>query len=203
MAKFEHLSVWLHLAEDDVPVLAGVIERLAAVHGTAVCPPHVTIVGGFDDQVNESVARCGQLAQMMSATEIVLRDIAVGRSLHRSIYLVVEPNPQLQRAFDAGVRLWKLGDEPPFEPHLSVQYSELPIEQKRHLAATVDLPLPMTVRGDRIALWCTDMSDLKRWRMIKDFPLSARTRSAPPRSRPAADRGHRTGRPDAAPTPHR
>jgi hypothetical protein len=79
----------------------------------------------------------------------------------------------LRRVHDTAVRVLALADEPRFEPHLSLQYSQLPVADKLELAARLPLELPRTVRFDRLSLWQTPGSDASKWRLIAGCRLAA------------------------------
>lgn len=171
MSGSEHVSVWLHPRPDVAAVLDSQIRRLAAEYDSVIFPAHLTVLGGMDLELDDALARFHSLAGQLEPVEVEFVSIQCEDVLHRSVYLVAMPTEQLRAAFDLGVEVWDQAGRHEFAPHLSLQYSTIPLEQKRELAAKVDLPLPMRVPFSSVSLWRTQMSDLRRWRCLSEAAL--------------------------------
>jgi hypothetical protein len=89
------------------------------------------------------------------------------------LYLAAAPDQPLRRIAEQAARTFGMSHPPAFEPHVSLQYSELPVADKVRLAARVELLLPLAVRFDRLSLWHTAGSDATRWRVVAECPLAA------------------------------
>jgi 2'-5' RNA ligase superfamily len=167
----QRLSLWLQPAQAEAAELDAVIERLAGVHDTAAFPAHLTLLQALDDEADAAVAHLDELAQLVGPLEIRFDQTRCESPWHRSLYLAAVPDPALWRAFDIAVHAFEVAGKPGFEPHLSLQYSQLPVADKLRLAATLSMELPMTVRFDRLSLWHTTGSDASRWRVLADRRL--------------------------------
>lgn len=173
------LSLWLQPEQAAAAELDAVIARLAGVHGTAVFPAHLTVLGDVQREVDAAVASLDQVAQSLNPLEIRFGETRCEPPWHRSLYLAAVPAPALRQAFEVAVRSFDPPGRPPFEPHLSLQYSELPVADKLRLVANLSMELPITVRFDRLSLWHTPGSDAGRWRQLAERRLSNGRRKTP------------------------
>jgi hypothetical protein len=171
------LSLWLQPEQAAAAELDAVIARLAAVHGTAVFAAHLSLLGALEQDADAAVAALGQLAQRLQPLEVRFAETRCEPAWHRSLYLAAVPEPALRQAFEIAVQAFEPPGKPAFEPHLSLQYSELPVADKLRLAASLSMELPRTVRFDRVALWYTPGSDAGRWRLLADRQLPGGRRS--------------------------
>lgn len=177
----QQLSLWLQPEQAAAAHLDAVIERLAAVHGTAAFPAHLTVLGALEQEVDVAIAHLDELAPLVDRLDVRFAETRCELPWHRSLYLAAVPEPALRRAFELAVQAFEVPGKPGFEPHLSLQYSELPVADKLRLAATLSIELPMTVRFDRLSLWHTAGSDAGRWRLLADrrLPTGRSSRRTP------------------------
>ncbi len=170
------LSLWLQPEPVGAAELAALIGRLAAVHDTAEFAAHVTMLGAVRAEVGSALRTLGALADRLTAFYVAFEELACQLPRHRSVYLRAAPNPELAVAYEACVRAFG-ADQPAFEPHLSLQYSHLPLADKQRLAGGVGLPLPVRFRFDRLSLWHTGAADARRWRQLGARPLAGEVRT--------------------------
>jgi hypothetical protein len=168
------ISLWLRPEQAAAAELDAVIARLAAVHRTAVFPAHLTLLGPVEQEVDAAVTGLEQVAQRLDPLDVRFHQTRCEHDWHRSLYLAALPEPALRHAFEVTVQAFQPPGKPGFEPHLSLQYSELPVADKLRLAAGLSMELPMSVRFDRLSLWHTAGSDAGRWRLLADRRLLSR-----------------------------
>ena len=167
------LSLWLQPEQAAAAELDAVIARLAAVHHTAVFPAHLTLLPVLEQEPEAAVGDLEQVAQLLDPVDVRFDQTRCEHAWHRSLYLAAVADPTLRRAFEDAARVFGLPAKPAFDPHVSLQYSELPVADKLRLAADLSLELPITVRFDRVSLWHTPSSDAGRWRQLADCRLPA------------------------------
>jgi hypothetical protein len=165
------LSLWLQPEQAAADRLDALIARLAAVHGTAAFAGHLTVLPELAAEPDEARAGLTRLADALEPVRVRFGATRCERPWHRSVYLAAVPGPDLRQVFEAAVRTFEVPGSPGFEPHLSLQYSQLPVADKFRLAAAAGLELPLTVRFDRLSLWHTPGSDAGRWRLVADRRL--------------------------------
>lgn len=165
------LSLWLQPELAAADRLDALIARLAAVHDTAAFACHLTVLAEFAAEPEEALTGLARLADALEPVQVRFGETRCERPWHRSVYLAAVPGPPLRQLFEAAVRTFEVPGSPSFEPHLSLQYSQLPVADKFRLAAAAGLELPLTVGFDRLALWHTAGSDARRWRLVADRRL--------------------------------
>ncbi len=166
------LSVWLQPERQAAAELGAVIARLAAVHGTAVFPAHLTLLGPLEQEVRAAVTGLGRVADSLSTLRVEFDEVRCEPAWQRSLYLAAVATVALRQAAQAAAEALRSPGQSDFMPHLSLQYSELPLADKRGLASSVAVEFPISVRFDRLSLWHIDGSDTRRWRLLATRSLS-------------------------------
>jgi hypothetical protein len=167
------LSLWLQPEQAAAAEWDAVIAGLAAARSTAVFPAHLTLLGVLLQDADAAVASLQELAHLLGPLTVRFDQTRCEQLWRRSLYLAAVPDPALRRAFECAVRIFGPSGKPGFDPHLSLQYSELPVADKLRLASSLSLELPVTVRFDRVSLWQTPGTDAGRWRSLADVRLPA------------------------------
>ncbi|MDQ1744244.1 MAG: hypothetical protein QOE23_2583 [Pseudonocardiales bacterium] len=166
------LSLWLQPEPPAADRLDALIARLAAVHATAAFVSHLTVLADLGRQPDDDVlAGLTRLAESLEPVRVSFGETRCEHPWHRSLYLAAVPGPALRQVFQTARRTFEVPGDPVFEPHLSLQYSQLPVADKFRLAAGAGLRLPLTVRFDRISLWQTAGPDARRWRLVAERRL--------------------------------
>jgi 2'-5' RNA ligase len=145
--------------------LAAVISGLAAEHEAPVFEPHVTLT---DPVESDELSVLSVLQPMLSGRapiEVTLSEFGHEQVFFRSLYLSVEPSEPLTALNDAARQGWEQ-ILPPYRPHLSLLYADLPADGKDAIAGGLDLDLPMTIRLDAVELWADDDKGVASWRRI-------------------------------------
>ncbi|HEX8092740.1 MAG TPA: hypothetical protein VF542_02845, partial [Jatrophihabitans sp.] len=112
------VSLWLQPEQAAAAELDAVIERLAAVHGTAVFPAHLTVLGAIDQEAEAAAGNLEQVAQLLDPLEARFVATRCELAWHRSLYLAAVPEPALRRAFELAVQAFEVPGKPGFDPHL-------------------------------------------------------------------------------------
>ena len=152
--------------------LAGAIGRLAAEPGGPVFAPHVTLVDAFEADAAAVARGLEALLAGVPPFEVRLADFGHEPAFFRSLYLRAEPSDRLAGLHDAGERLWGLVGRPPYRPHVSLLYSDLPEDRKPALIGALGLDLPVTVRIDAAELWTDFRDPVAGWRRVARVPLA-------------------------------
>jgi len=168
------ISLWLQPEPAAVAELDALIGRLAGVHGTAPFPAHLTLLNPLQRDDRLAAAALAELAAAVRPVAVRFDQTRCEAPWHRSLYLAAVPSAALRRIVEQAARTFAAPAPAPFEPHLSLQYSDLSVAEKLRLAAGVELPLPLEVRFDRLSVWQTPGSDARRWRQVAEQSLPDR-----------------------------
>lgn len=175
----DRMSLWLQPEPAAAAELDAAIARLAGVHGTAPFPAHLTLLDPLQLEARVAAAALAELASTSGPVTVRFDRTRCEAPWHRSLYLAAVPDVALRRIAEQAARTFAAPGTAPFEPHLSLQYSELTVAEKLRLADRVELPLPLEVRFDRLSVWQTPGSDPRRWRQVAEQPLAGRPRGRP------------------------
>jgi 2'-5' RNA ligase len=151
--------------------LTDAIGRLAGEHATPVFAPHVTLVDAFDGPEAEVARGLERLVAGVAPFEVSLAEFGHEAAYFRSLYLRAEPSARLTALHEAGERAWAL-DLPPYRPHLSLLYSDLPQDRKPAVIGALGMALPVTIRIDAAELWTDFRQDVARWHRVARVELS-------------------------------
>jgi 2'-5' RNA ligase len=166
------LSLWLQPEQAAADRLDALIARLAGVHDTAAFASHLTVLADLERAPDEEVLTgLDQLAKSLEPVQVSFGETRCEPPWHRSLYLAAVPGRTLRQVFETARRTFEVSGAAAFEPHLSLQYSQLPVAEKFRLAADAGVHLPLSVRFDRLSLWHTSGSDARRWRPVADRRL--------------------------------
>ena len=158
------LMTWFVPAAGPVrDLLAATIGRLAAEHGAPAFPPHVTMAGMFDADEDAAASTLAGLLTGVRPFPVTFPSVGHEPTYFRSLYLRAEPSPQLTSLHQAARLAWA-PDLPPYQPHLSLLYSDFSEQRKRAIIAAIDLPLPLTIAMDAVELWADDQRGTQGWR---------------------------------------
>jgi 2'-5' RNA ligase len=167
------LSLWLQPEQAAADRLDALIARLAGVHDTATFASHLTVLADLEREPDDDVLTgLSQLAESLEPVRVSFGETRCEHPWRRSLYLAAVPGRALRQVFESALRTFEVPGAPAFEPHLSLQYSQLPVADKIRLAGDAGLQLPLTVRFDRLSLWHTSGSDAGRWRPIASRDLA-------------------------------
>lgn len=148
-------SLWLTFDEASTghTQLQRVITSLAdTVEDAPEFEPHLTLVGGCDGERATLIQTVDTLSDSTSALALDISDIQCSTTTHQCIFCLVEPSLPLLRLRRQAMRA--LGRAASmYVPHVSLIYSDLPLDQRRAMAGAIDpAVIPNQVRATAIEL---------------------------------------------------
>jgi 2'-5' RNA ligase len=129
--------------------------------------PHVTLLAGLPGPAASVIARAREV--MAGAKTFPVRFVGpeVGDRYFRSLYLRVEPSPELLALHGAARDAFGRSEEAPFFPHLSLLYGPPPplavIEEVRPA-------VPGGFETRSVDVYSTE-GEVERWRRVRRFRL--------------------------------
>lgn len=169
-AKARGVSLWLVPVDEARETLSRLIEDLAARLGTPAFAPHVTLVTGVTRPADEVVRRAGELALALEPLSLPLRGPESRDEAFRCLYLPVGETLKLLATHALARSALRVGDERPYEPHLSLVYGTLPPGQKQQLRAELASLVPSRVEFAALEVVRTE-GVVADWRTLAVFPI--------------------------------
>jgi 2'-5' RNA ligase len=160
-------SLWIVPEGEVRRRLAARIAELARRFAGPVFEPHVTLLAGRPGPAASVIARAGEGMRMSNTFPVRFIGPELGDSYFRSLYLRVEPSPELLVLHDAVRDAFGRTEEAPFFPHLSLRYGAPPppavIEEVR-------LGVPDGFEARTVDLYSTE-GEVERWHRVRRFRL--------------------------------
>ncbi len=160
-------SLWIVPEGEVRGRLAALIAEFARRFGRPVFDPHVTLLAGVPGAAEDVVVRAEAVARASKAFPLRFAGPEAGDSFFRSLYLRVEPGPELLALHRTARDAFGRDDEPPFFPHLSLMYGAPPppavVEEVRALA-------PDGFEARTLDVYATE-GQVERWHRLRRLQL--------------------------------
>ncbi len=164
------VSLWLVPVDEAREKLSRLIEDLAARLGTAAFASHVTLVTGVTRPADDVVRRAGELALALEPLSLPLRGPESRDEAFRCLYLPVGETLKLLATHALARSALRVGDEQPYEPHLSLVYGTVPPERKAPLLVELASLVPSRVECATLEVVRTEGA-VADWRTLAVFPF--------------------------------
>ena len=167
-------SLWLAPDESTAAYrqLEAAITNLANAHDDApVFEPHITVVGGINDEPDLLREMMRTLGSHRAPIEVTFESVRWSTTRHQCVFLLVEPTLELFE-LHAFARDAVNATNDAYHPHLSLLYSDMDLKRRREVAQSIDtasLPSRMTCRT--LKLVETARSE-PEWQTIASVSLS-------------------------------
>ncbi|GAX73218.1 hypothetical protein CEUSTIGMA_g671.t1 [Chlamydomonas eustigma] len=181
----ESYSLWVMPKGKTAEILRKEIKTLSAAYPPAPdFEPHVTLLPDIKIPGQDVIAKAKELASALQPYYVSFQNISRGSVYFQCVYLLCVKNEGTIHAGDVARKVYSM-DTPPYMPHLSLLYSDIPAES-RDLAAgqahkrlygegsNYDTLLAETgFTVDSIAVWYTPIEDKSTasWRKIAVVPI--------------------------------
>jgi 2'-5' RNA ligase len=168
MSRFEH-SFWLLPAEPLSTRLRGVVAELAAKYDTAPFEPHVTLYCGLsDDRTTSAVLE--RVAAQFRPMNLAFEKLDRTEEYTKTLFVQFEESSAARELSETIRSLCAQPSDYGLNPHLSLIYGALQVEEKLEIMRSLDLP-EGDYRFDRIAaieteIPLTQADQIRRWRLV-------------------------------------
>lgn len=171
----EFTSLWLLAAQEDESTLTGIVDVLAARHGTPRFHPHLTLLGDIPrapDNMGDIARAIARTAPPFSAP---VRDVVSGEAFFRSFYALFDVNRELAALRAAAEKEVAPAGES-FMPHVSLLYGAVQEPDKSNSIGEIRSRLAgLPIRFDRLAI-TNSANDvpISEWQVLEVVPLGGR-----------------------------
>jgi len=160
-------SLWIVPEGEVRGRLAALIAEFARRFGGPVFDPHVTLLAGRPGPAASVIARAEDVMRVSNTFAVRFIGPELGDSYFRSLYLHVEPSPELLALHGAARDAFGRTEEPPFFPHLSLLYGAPPppVVMEEVRAST-----PNGFEARTVDVYSTE-GEVERWHRVRRFRL--------------------------------
>ncbi len=170
MNDAKHFSIWLMPTGAVGEELAERIDRLSREFSSPLFPPHVTLIGGLNDDTETLRIRTARLAAELQPFPVRLGAIDDLDEFYRALFVRVNKTPSLLEANARARVLFRREDEPEYMPHLSLLYGDFSHAVKAQIIARLDSMLDVSFDATCLYLFST-LGQTRDWYSVGEFAL--------------------------------
>jgi 2'-5' RNA ligase len=135
--KPSRYSIWLPPTGEVRHRLAGTIFDLSREYAAPTFEPHVTLAGGIVGSAREVASKMTDLARRIPPFTVRLTKVDFLDEYFRCLFVRVATTHPIMKANKVARAVFSLEKQPPFMPHLSLLYADLPSGVKERIVASV------------------------------------------------------------------
>ncbi len=164
-------SLWLMPAGEVVRKLEDIIGNLAGRYGSPKFPPHITLLGAVECNMEKALEVSGGLSKRIGRIALELDGIGMTDSYFRSLFIKVKGSAELDEAFGYSLSAFGIS-RPKLMPHISLLYAELHAEEKERMVSELEKYglSGKPCSADTLALYNTQ-GGAEDWRKVREFRL--------------------------------
>ncbi len=170
MSDAKHYSIWLRPTGTVGEELAREIEQLSREFAAPLFPPHVTLIGGLNDDEDTLRARTRELAAQLQPFPVQLGAVDYLNEFHRALFVRVLKTAAVEHAHARARALFGRLDDPEYMPHLSLLYGDFPSGVKTEIIARLGPTLDRCFQVTRLDLYST-LGPTRDWYPLGEFAL--------------------------------
>jgi 2'-5' RNA ligase len=172
-------ALWLMPQGATAQRYGALIGELSRRHGRPVFEPHVTLLGRLQGSIEEIERNTARLATQLKPFTLRLERPDHGMDFHRCVFVRAAPSPAMNNAYRRACQLLPHRPGPPYIPHLSLLYGDVPFLQRR---VTVDeLKARCAGEFEVLNLYLYDCEgEPEQWRCVREYALLGQNSNASP-----------------------
>ncbi len=174
MMKAGSYALWLMPERKLSHRLRDLILHLSRRYSTPLFPPHVTLLGRLEGEESEMQSKALTLASCLDPMTLQLSAVDGWNEFFRSLFVRVDCSQSLLEAHRKALEVFGIRDEPPFVPHLSLIYSNLPSSIKREIIGEIGSKLQLRFMANQLHLFSTS-GDPSWWQPVCAYPFGMPT----------------------------
>jgi 2'-5' RNA ligase len=165
-------SLWIPIEGDIESTLYIQIKVLSKKYSTPLFHPHLTILGGIDDDENSVLKKVRQIAENTRQFPLELSNVSISTTYFQCVFVRVKATAELLDLRIRSEEVFKK-DVGMYMPHISLIYSEADMKAREKIASEIKLPkTSFTASGLSIIEFDIENIDPSAWDVVRNFELS-------------------------------
>lgn len=145
-------SIWLMFSKDYEIELQLIIDSLSKEFKSFTFKPHLTLIPGFEDKDN-LLKKFADFVEGLSLFELMIKDVKYSNEFYKSLFFEVEKSEILINLFSKACKTFNFNTTQfDFSPHISLLYTNSPLESKKTTALKFQNLIPKKILVDKISL---------------------------------------------------
>ena len=167
-ASPKQLAFWLRPAAREREFFQDLIERLAFQLDAPVFEPHLTLFGGVANR--DRTLQLFRKFSIPTRCELEIEGVRFSERYTQTLFVRFHLSDKLSELRRALAEALELKPEDNFEPHLSLLYKEMPLQEKEELAKGITIPFQSVsfegLKGIAHPPVIATRTDVEAWREI-------------------------------------
>ncbi len=161
-------AIWLTFSKNDREYLKKIIDEISEKYHAPKFEPHITVYGLVDSEMSlidniakEVTLNCNSF--LVKKSEILQSD-----ELWKTVYIELKMNSQLELIHKNLKKHFKKISKYEFNPHISLIYKILPIEEKIKIINELDIKNEFIINNLVVQKF---FPDIEKWKIVKEYNL--------------------------------
>ncbi len=161
-------AIWLTFSKNDRDYLKKIMDELAEKHHAPKFEPHITVYGLVESEMSliESIAKEATLN--CNSFLVEKSEILQSEELWKTVYVELKMNNQLELIYKNLKRHFEKIVKYEFNPHISLIYKILPIEEKIKIINELDIKNEFMVNKLVVQEF---FPEVEKWKIVKEYNL--------------------------------
>ncbi len=161
-------AIWLTFSKNDREYLNKIINELSEKYHAPKFEPHITVYGLVDSEMSliESIAKEATLNHNSFLVE--KSEILQSEKLWKTVYVELKMNNQLELFYKNLKKHFEKIVKYKFNPHISLIYKILPIEERIKIINELDIKNEFMVNRLVVQKF---FPEIEKWKIVKEYNL--------------------------------
>ena len=161
-------AIWLTFSKNDRDYLKKIIDELAEKYQAPKFEPHITIYGLVDSEMIllESIAK--EITLNHNSFPVEKSEILQSEELWKTVYVELKMNDQLKLIYKNLKRHFEKIVKYEFNPHISLIYKILSMEEKIKIINELDIKNKFMVNKLVVQEF---FPEVEKWKIVKEYNL--------------------------------
>jgi len=161
-------AIWLTFSKSDREYLKNIIDEISEKYHAPKFEPHITIYGLVESELSfiDSIAK--EVTHNCNSFLVKKSEILQSNELWKTIYIELEINNKIKLIHQNLEKYFKKILKYKFEPHISLIYKILPIEEKLKIINELHIKDEFIINKLAIQKF---FPDIEKWKIVKEYNL--------------------------------
>ena len=161
-------AIWLTFSKSDSEYLKKIIDEISEKYHAPKFEPHITVYGLVDSEIRliENIAKEATLN--CNSFLVKKSEILQSEELWKTVYIELKMNNQLESIHKNLKKHFEKISKYEFNPHISLIYKILPIEEKIKIINELDIKSEFRINKLAVQKF---FPDIEKWKIVKEYNL--------------------------------
>ena len=161
-------AIWLTFSKSDREYLKKIIDKISEKYHAPKFEPHITVYGLVDSEMSliDSIAK--EVTLNCNSFLVKKSEILQSEELWKTVYIELRMNNQLESIHKNLKKHFEKISKYEFNPHISLIYKILPIEEKIKIINELDIKNEFMINKLVVQKF---FPDIEKWMIVKEYNL--------------------------------